>query len=209
MSDFGLVQVSQKRTIRAVQPEDRNVVTTSDELSLVRELEAVLVLYPVVPEAQRVVIAFVLKNLKKSESSENLTRKQLKTYLNLPAEVLRTGKLSLVVWKRALDDATIVPTVAEDRLAMLVPERDVHVLLTETLHRIVGKRTANWLKSPSIFFRRWIRHCLLALIVDEVARRKALLKSSIDCSCKLIGFDLFDPGRSRPFILGYLELKFA
>jgi len=49
-------------------------------------------------------------------------------YLDLSAEVLLAGELSRIVGERCLHNASVVPSISVKRLAVLVPQGDVHVL---------------------------------------------------------------------------------
>ncbi|GMT02907.1 hypothetical protein PENTCL1PPCAC_25082, partial [Pristionchus entomophagus] len=71
------------------------------------------VLDPVVPVAEVAVVALVLQ------------------HLNLASDVL--GQLGLQVGERALDHSSVVPGASVDRLAVLAPERDVQLLLSQLL----------------------------------------------------------------------------
>lgn len=77
--------------------------------------------------------------------------------LDLAAEGLFSGQLVLNAGKGALDDATVVPGAALHRLAVLVPQRHVHVVVSAAAHRLVRKRLADLHERPRVFFC-W-RHC--------------------------------------------------
>uniref|UniRef100_A0A914NF99 Secreted protein n=1 Tax=Meloidogyne incognita TaxID=6306 RepID=A0A914NF99_MELIC len=111
-----------QRTTSPSLPENRHRVATSNKLSFVGFLEAVLVFDPLVPVAERVVVTLVLL-----------------THLNHAAQIILSGELRLAIRERSLYNATIIPCVAVHWLSVLVPKRDVHVLLAQHLDRIFRK----------------------------------------------------------------------
>ncbi|TKR72921.1 hypothetical protein L596_020305 [Steinernema carpocapsae] len=86
-----VVDESKEGASGAILPEDGERVAALQHLAVDVIIKAVLVLDPLVPEAEGVVVALVLEHLDHS------------------SEVLRSGELGLQVREGALDDSTVVP----------------------------------------------------------------------------------------------------